>query len=133
MAQKLWMFWAGIEIAVILALNPEHHPVMAQPLDLVSSPTPPNHNEVCTIVNAMPDAEDTDELLTLLGTSRAETISNLIAMQGNMAQYNAEGYGWHHAIDGASALEPRPGAWMLGALSMVCEAQSASLPSLQRP
>jgi len=93
------------------------------------SPTPPTGNEVCAIVTTMPDAENTDELLASLDTSRSQVTMDLIAMKRNMEQYDAEGYGWQNVIDGSSALEPQPGAWLIGALRMACDPQAASTVS----
>ena len=91
-----------------------------------ASPTPPTSSEVCAIITTMPDAEDTDELLASLDTSRSQVTMDLLAMQRNMEQYDAEGYGWQNVIDGSSALEPQPGAWLIGALRMACEPQPAA-------
>ncbi|EAZ88632.1 hypothetical protein [Crocosphaera chwakensis] len=77
--------------------------------------------EICQIITAMPKAENTDKLLSVLGTSRSNITKNLIAMKGNMEQYEAEGYGWQNALDSASGLEPRPSSWLIGALRMACE------------
>jgi uncharacterized lipoprotein YbaY len=91
-----------------------------------ASPTPPDGDDVCAIVTAMPGAETTDELLSLLETTRSEVTSDLLTMSRNMEQYDAEGYGWPNVIDGSSALEPRPGSWLIAALRMACEPQSAA-------
>jgi uncharacterized lipoprotein YbaY len=77
----------------------------------------------------MPGSEATDALLTLLETSRAETVNNLATMKTNMDQYDAEGYGWQNVIDGSSALEPRPTSWLIGALRMACESQALAMVS----
>jgi hypothetical protein len=74
----------------------------------------------------MPGAQNTDELLALLDTSRSQVITDLLAMKRNMEQYEAEGYGWQNVIDSPGALEPQPGAWLIGALSMACESHPAA-------
>lgn len=126
MVQKLWMFSAGLVLALTLAITS----LFRQPAPAVAaSPTAPGSREVCAIVTTMPGAENTDDLLSLLSTSRQETISKLDAMKSNMAQYDAEGYGWQNTIDGSSALEPRPGAWLIGALRMACESQTMATVS----
>ncbi|MEB3290361.1 MAG: YbaY family lipoprotein [Leptolyngbya sp.] len=94
-----------------------------------STPMPPTGSDVCAIVTSMPDAEDTDTLLNSLDTSRSQVTMDLIAMSRNMEQYDAEGYGWQNVIDGSSALEPQPGAWLIGALRMACDPQAASTVS----
>ncbi|WP_204139358.1 YbaY family lipoprotein [Halomicronema sp. CCY15110] len=48
-------------------------------------------------------------------------------MRSNMMQYDAEGYGWQNIIDSPDGLAPQPGAWLLGALRMVCEPQPAAV------
>jgi hypothetical protein len=81
---------------------------------------------VCAIVATMPGAQNTDELLALLDTSRSQVITDLLAMKRNMEQYEAEGYGRQNVIDSPGALEPQPGAWLIGALSMACESHPAA-------
>jgi uncharacterized lipoprotein YbaY len=116
----------GMAIATILSvLSPSGQRLPAQ----AATPTPPTGDDVCAIVTSMPDAENTDELLTSLDTSRSQVTMDLIAMRGNMEQYDAEGYGWQNVIDGSSALEPRPGAWLIGALRMACDPQAAATVS----
>lgn len=123
MMRHLWMFLTGLAIATLLSVNAFwSQPQSAQ----AASPTPPARAEVCSTVTSMPDAEDTDEMLALLDTSRSQVTMDLIAMKSNMEQYDAEGYGWQNVIDGSSALEPQPGAWLIGALRMACEAQPAA-------
>ncbi|MBE9138101.1 hypothetical protein IQ254_13045 [Nodosilinea sp. LEGE 07088] len=87
----------------------------------VVAPTEPSRAEVCAAVAAMPDADDTDAMLGLLETDRAQIIGDLEATSSNMQQYNAEGYGWQNIIDSSGALPPQPGAWLIGALRMACE------------
>lgn len=91
-----------------------------------SSPTPPTRSEVCAIVTTMPDAENTNELLASLNTSRSQVARDLIAMKNNMEQYNTEGYSWQAVIDGSSALAPKPSSWLIGALRMACDPQPAA-------
>jgi len=113
----------GMAIAMlvsIVSLLGQRLPAQAE------SPTPPTGSEVCAIVTTMPDAEDTDELLTSLDTSRSQVTSDLLAMKRNMEQYDAEGFGWQNVIDGSSSLEPQPGAWLIGALRMACEPQTVT-------
>jgi hypothetical protein len=88
---------------------------------VTTSPTSPSCTEVCAVVTTMPNAENTDELLSLIKTSRPEIIGDLNAMKRNMQQYDAEGYGWQSVIDNSNSLEPRLGAWLIGALRMACE------------
>ena len=78
-------------------------------------------NEVCAIMTTMPDAEDTDKFLKYLYTSPSEVINDLKSMSFNMAQYDAEKYGWQNIIDSSGGLEPLPGPWLIGALLMVCD------------
>lgn len=123
LGQKLVIFGLGVTTATVpsfAALSGQSSLAQAQ------EPVTPGQAEVCAVVTAMPDAADTDELLTLLDTDRAEVIADLEAMSRNMAQYNTEGYGWQNIIDGSSALEPVPGAWLIGALRMACEPQPAA-------
>ena len=121
--QTIGLTIVGVAISTLfsfLSLEAQRLPVQA------ASPTPPTANDVCAIVTTMPGAENTDELLALLDTSRSQVTMDLLAMQRNMEQYDAEGYGWQNVIDGSSALEPKPGAWLIGALRMACEPQPAA-------
>ena len=68
----------------------------------------------------MPGAEDTDEFLSLLETSRHDVITDLAALRSNMRRYEAEGYGWQNIIDSPDALDPKTGSWLLGALRIAC-------------
>ncbi len=114
----------GVAISVLvssISLLGDRQPAQA------ATPTPPTGNEVCAIVTTMPDAEDTDELLASLDTSRSQVTMDLATMKRNMEQYDAEGYGWQNVIDGSSALDPQPGAWLIGALRMACEPQPAAM------
>ncbi|MGF1459248.1 MAG: YbaY family lipoprotein [Leptolyngbyaceae cyanobacterium] len=120
--QSLRLLAVGVVIALLAGVSLLGHRLPAQ----AASPAPPTGNEVCAIVLTMPDASNTDELLASLDTSRSQVTSDLIAMKRNMEQYDAEGVGWQNAIDGSSALEPRPGAWLIGALRMACEAPTAA-------
>ena len=86
----------------------------------------PSSAELCAIVTTMPDAEDTDEFLALLDTTREDIIADLEATRSNMMQYESEGYGWQNIIDSSGALEPQVGGWLLGALRMACEPQAAA-------
>lgn len=124
--QKTPIFGVGLTLATLPAftvLTIQSGPARA---DAHESPTP-SSEEVCAIVTAMPGAEDTDKLLDLLDTERSQVITDLEAMSSNMAQYDAEVYGWQNVIDGSSALEPVPGAWLIGALRMACESQPAAM------
>lgn len=85
------------------------------------SPTPPSRAEVCAVVNSMPRANNTDTFLSLLKTGRSQVIKDLLALKSNMEQYDAEGYGWQNVLNSSSELEPRPDAWLIGALRMTCE------------
>jgi uncharacterized lipoprotein YbaY len=124
MFQRIWIFLVGITIAIVLSMTSlSRHRLVAQAV----SPMPPSRAEVCAIVTTMPGAENTDELLATLNTDRAETINHLATMKANMGQYDAEGYGWQNVIDGSSALEPRPAAWMIGALRMACESEQTAM------
>ena len=121
MMKKLWMFVTGLAIATACALlSLSSQPLVAEEMPSTDSAMP-SRAEVCSLVQSMPGAADTDELLTLLGSDRPTIIRDLEAMKTNMEQYDAEGYGWQNTIDGSSALEPRPAAWLIGALSMACE------------
>lgn len=115
---RTWKLLVGMVIALLLAvLSPWGSPRAMW----ATSPPPPGRAEVCQIVITMPGSDNTDDLLMLLDTRRSEVTSDLIAMKQNMEQYDAEGYGWQNVIDGSSALEPRPGSWLIGALRMACE------------
>ena len=121
MMKKLWMFVTGLAIATTLALlSLPSQPLVAEEMPSTDNPMP-SRAEVCALVQSMPRAADTDELLTLLDSDRPSIIRDLEAMKANMEQYDSEGYGWQNVIDGSSALEPRPGSWLIGALSMACE------------
>jgi len=123
-------FWRFVLVWLAIASPFSLGSLLAQRvLAQASSPTPPTGEDVCAIVTTMPDAENTDELLTSLDTSRSQVTRDLIAMRSNMEQYDAEGYGWQNTIDDPSALEPRPGAWLIGALRMACEPQAAATVS----
>jgi hypothetical protein len=69
----------------------------------------------------MPNAENTVYFLSLLNKSPSDIIKNLKALKSNMQQYDAEKYGWPSMIDSSGGLEPRPSAWLIGALRMACE------------
>ncbi|NJL44642.1 MAG: hypothetical protein HC922_00595 [Leptolyngbyaceae cyanobacterium SM2_3_12] len=107
----------------MMPMSPSASPVLA------NTPMPPSSAEVCAIVAAMPGTEDTDALLAMLDSSRTQVLDDLNAMGDNMERYDAENYGWQNVIDDSSALEPRPGAWMIGALRMACEPQPAATVS----
>ena len=109
---QLPIAFIGIPIVIIIAMIS---------LNQAVTPTPPSSQEICQIITAMPNAENTDKLLSLLSTNRSDITKNLIAMKRNMEQYEAEGYGWQNVLDSSSGLEPRPGLWLLGALRMACE------------
>lgn len=130
MLQKIWLFFVGLATAALLSLAFwSNQPLAAQTPLPAASPMPPSRAEVCAVVTTMPGAENTDGLLALLRTDRSQTISDLTAMKTNMGQYDAEGYGWQNIIDGSSALEPRPGSWLIGALRMACESSAAATVS----
>ncbi|MGK7932683.1 MAG: hypothetical protein AB4041_14800 [Microcystaceae cyanobacterium] len=90
------------------------------------SPKPPSHSEICAIITSMPQAENTDKFLDLLKTDRSQVIKDLITLKSNMEQYDAEGYGWQNVINSSSQLEPRPDAWLMGALRIGCESDNNS-------
>lgn len=112
-----------LTLAIAALVTP---PAPAQTPTLPIAPLTPSRAEVCAIVTTMPSAEDTDGMLALLDTTRQEVIADLEAMRSNMQQYDAEGYGWQNTIDDPSALEPKPGAWLIGALRMACEDSPAA-------
>ncbi|MBE9139799.1 DUF4377 domain-containing protein [Nodosilinea sp. LEGE 07088] len=93
--------------------------VMMTPVAVTSAS--PSRAEVCAVVTTMPDAGDTDALLTLLGTDREGVITDLEAMSANMQQYNDEGYGWQNVMDNPYSPAPQPGPWLIGALRLACE------------
>ncbi|MEM1291611.1 MAG: YbaY family lipoprotein [Cyanobacteria bacterium P01_H01_bin.162] len=125
--KKLWMLVTGLAIATILALlSLPSPPLVAEEMPSTDSPMA-SRAEVCGLVQSMPRAADTDELLTLLGSDRPSIIRDLEAMKTNMEQYDSEGYGWQNVIDGSSALEPRPASWLIGALGMACEESSTAM------
>ena len=80
-------------------------------------------NQVCAQISAFPDAADPERFLSRLGTSRAGVVRDLGRLRRNLEQADAEGYGWQNVLGGPSFPEPRPGAWLLGALRMACEPQ----------
>ena len=127
MVKKLGMFVIGLAIATTYALlSQPSQALVAEEIPSTDSPMP-SRAEVCALVQSMPRAADTDELLTLLDSDRPSIIRDLEAMKTNMEQYDSEGYGWQNVIDGSSALEPRPASWLIGALSMACEESSTAM------
>lgn len=101
----------------LVVLSFSIHPPAVQAV----SPTPPSRDEVCAIVMTMPNAENTDQLLSLLKTRRSEIVKDLVSLKSHMEQYDAEGYGWQNVINSPNALDHRPTSWLIGALRMACE------------
>ncbi|NEQ47755.1 MAG: hypothetical protein F6K00_31185 [Leptolyngbya sp. SIOISBB] len=127
MIKKIWLAFVGVAAAVTLSMmSLLSHAVVAAPPLLADAHMSPSSAEVCAIVTSMPNAENTDEFLSLLDTSRQNVITDLEAMRSNMMQYDAEGYGWQNIIDNPGGLAPQPGAWLLGAVRIACESQAAS-------
>lgn len=92
--------------------------------NLVFAPAPSlaGRPEVCAVVTTLPQAEDTDTLLTLLGTDRGGVVASLEALSGLMARLDDEGYGWPNVLGtegGAPETQLQP--WLIGALRMACE------------
>ena len=112
---------AGLAIATLIT-----SPATAQTPEPPIASLTPSRAEVCAIVTSMPSADDTDRMLSLLDTDRQGVISDLEAMRINMQRYDAEGYGWHNTIEDPGASDPKPGAWLIGALRMACEDSSAA-------
>jgi hypothetical protein len=111
---RKFSLFLGISI-VLLGVLLLSHPLKS------ASPTPPSRSEVCAVVMSMPSAKNTDQMLSLLKTSRSQVVKDLIALKSNMEQYDAEGYGWQNAINSSSSLDPHPDAWLIGALRIACE------------
>jgi hypothetical protein len=72
--------------------------------------------QVCAQISTFPDAADPEPFLSRLGTSRAGVIRDLGRLRRNLEQADAEGYGWQNVLGGPGYPDPRPGAWLLGAL-----------------
>ena len=126
MKKHLFLAWmASTILLIVIFFAPQSFgvtPLLSQKLsEQVDKPIALSSYDVCAIVISMPNAQNTNELLSLLKTSPHKVIKNLEAMKANMEQYDAEGYGWQNVIDGSSSLEPRPGSWLIGVLRMACE------------
>lgn len=94
--------------------------ILSSPLQS-ASPPPPSRAEVCTVVKSMPNSNNTDEMLSLLETSRSQVVQDLIAVKSDMELYDAEKYGWPSMINSSDALKPNHSAWLIGALRIACE------------
>ena len=127
MSKKVWLIFVGVAAAVTLSIvSLSSYPAVAAPPLLADAHRSPSRAEVCAIVTSMPNAKDPDEFLSRLDTNRQNVITDLEAMRSNMMQYDSEGYGWQNMIDSTGGLAPQPGAWLLGAVRMACEAPVAS-------
>lgn len=111
---KLYPFSLFFLVIALIFVFFTHSPTQAM------NPSP-SRAEVCAIVKSMPNAKNTTEFLSLLKKSPSGIIKDLNALKSNMEQYDAEKYGWTSLIDSPGGLEPRPGAWLMGALRMACE------------
>ncbi|MGF1490912.1 MAG: YbaY family lipoprotein [Microcoleaceae cyanobacterium] len=99
------------------------------PLQLsASAQTMPSRKQVCAIVKMMPGTSDTDELVSLLGTTRTGIIDSLNELKILMERLDTEGYGWQNVL-GSSSPEVQIQPSIIGALSMACEDVVAAQPN----